>query len=115
MSKWSGRYSSSGFSIDAKSCFNPICKFAHEYEKEGNQSDDDKCSYYHWKKRITTPLRKNDWNTCDLKRYNYTLGYKSLTEDINDLFENITIGIPRCFLNSVEHQWGNGSDTGTFI
>ena len=38
----------------------------------------------------------------------------SLTARMEDRFENLTIGISRCFQKHVQHQWGNESTTGMF-
>ena len=104
-----------GYAIDAKSCFDPVCKFVKEYKEVTNNSKDNECSHYYWMKRQTTPHLDNGWNACYLKRNYFKLGYNPLTNEWKDRYQKFTIGITRCFEQHIHHQWGNAADTGIFL
>ena len=105
----------SGYAIDARSCYDPLCKFVKEYKQESNKSNDDECSHYYWRKGKPTSQSDNyGWNACSLKRNYYRLGYGTLRKERKDDYEKITIGITRCLQTPIHHQWGNASGTGIY-
>ena len=103
-----------GYSIDAKSCFNPLCQYLKTYTNGGNNTNDYECSLYLWKKRKDNI---DNWNSCELKKNDYKFGYKSLptNEFEYDYWQNLTLGITRCLQEPVQDHWGNESGKRCFI